>query len=178
MKQLAILLMLLVGFTASTIAATIDIGAEDVGYGIPDGFVIQGHGIDFNDSYVYIWVQAEGDCRWESRQECSSDSNGQVHCRTYQERVCSQANTTYRLPASVVVDKDAKRAYFTKEDGTRLAFGKIKTFLWNQWISLFDGAEALVNYQGAKLRLDTDLLGDSLHRLQFLELYGANPEAD
>lgn len=159
-------------------AAPIDLAAEDIGYGIPPGFVILGHGLDFTDDYVYIWAQAEGNCRWESHQECFTSANGQVVCRTIRERVCDHAATNYRLPESVTVDEDAAKAYYTAPDGTRLAFGKIKGFLWSKWIVPFEGAQALVNYQGAKLRLDPEVLGQSLDRDQFLELYGMDPAAD
>lgn len=179
MNRFAIMASLAALVAAAPLAAEVlTIPGEHVGYGIPSGFVIQNAGMDFNDEYTYIWVDAEGNCRWDTRTECWTGNNGQVHCRTIREWKCDRAATYYRMPPSFTVDEDAKRADFTAEGATPLAYGKVKSFLWSKWIGLLEGAELLVNYDGAAVKLDTEVLATSLKKAQFEELYSTTPDAD
>jgi hypothetical protein len=174
MKQLlslACAAALALTLTSTATAETVTIPGVRVGFPTPPGWQLVDAGVSFNDDYVYIWVDAEGNCRWEHRQECWTGSDGRVHCRTEREYKCDRDSTYYKLPPSVSVNEEAKRANFAADDGSSVPFGKIKRFLWSKWISLFDGASLDVTYEGASLLLDPEALGTSDRQARFMDLY-------
>ena len=170
-RIVALAALLAAAAMAPATAEVITIEGELAGYPTPPSFVIRAAGVDFDDESTYIWVDSEGNCRWEHRQVCYPTQNGQVVCRTEREWKCDTDTAFYRLPESCTVDTDAKRAYYTSEDGQTTAYGKVKSFLWSKWIALFDGADLDVGYDGASLVVDTEALQGGLQKDQFQELY-------
>lgn len=141
------------------------------GFPTPPSWRLTAAGVSFDSESAYVWVDAEGNCRMEHRQECYPGHNGQIICRTISEWKCDRDTAFYRLPDSVSVDTDAKRCYYTAADGSALTIGKVKSFLWSKWIKLFDGADLSVTHDSAALTLDPDALADSLRADQFEQLY-------
>lgn len=174
------LLLAALAFAAAVTPATaevVEIPGVVAGFPIPPHFVLKAAGVNFDRKSAYIWVDAEGNCRWDYKQVCWTDKNGQTHCRTEREWVCQEASSYYRLPTDkVTVDKGAKRAFYHAPGAAPLAFGKVKSFLWTKWIQLFDGAGLDVGYDAASLRLDTDALQGGVEKDQFRELYDGQVE--
>lgn len=141
------------------------------GYPLPPGFQIRADGVTHDKGNVYIWVDGEGNCRYEYKQECYPGQNGQMICHMVPVWTCDRATAWYKLPGFVTVDEGAKRAYAEVGPGAKLTIGETKQFLWNKWIKLFDGADTQVSYQGAALVLDSAKLQGSLRRANFVEIY-------
>jgi len=173
MRKIALAVWIVMGlFAPATVAETLVVPGELDGFANPPFWRLVAAGVDFDDEGVYIWVDAEGNCRTEWRQECHTNSQGQVVCRRVPEYKCDRDTAYYSLPETCTVDTDAKRAYYAAESGT-LAFGKGKRFLWNTWISLFEGADLQVTHDSANLVLDTDQLTTDAVKENFRDLHEA-----
>ncbi len=171
-RKLASMALLSLGLLVGGLRAeTVVVPGEREGFPTPPAFRLIATGVSYNDDFAYVWVEAEGNCRWEWKQECHVGANGQVICRPVSEWKCDRDMAYYRLPATVKVDAAKKRAYFVAEGANPLAFGKTKSFLWSKWIELFQGAKLSVTHQTADLVLDTEKLGTGAREANFLDLY-------
>ena len=171
MRGLAQSILLVTLLAAGLRAEVYTVPGTLAGYPIPPGFHLIADGVTHDKGNVYIWVDAEGNCHYEYKQECYAGPNGQVICHQVPVWKCDRATAWYKLPPFVTVNEEAKRAYAEVAPGAKLTIGETKQFLWSKWIKLFDGAGTQVSYQGAALVLDSAKLQSSLRQANFIELY-------
>lgn len=174
MRKIASMLLVALALVASAATAeNLVVPAERQGFPSPPSWQLKAAGVDFDSDGVFIWVDSEGNCRYEYRQECYTRPDGSVVCRQVPEWKCDRDTAYYALPATCTVNEDAKRAYYTPEGGEAITFGKVKSFLWSKWIGLFEGASLDVTHDSAALVLDPEQLATDGVQENFRELHQA-----
>jgi|GEM_PF-788232 len=96
----------------------------------------------------YLRIDTRGNCRYEWKQECQTDANGNTHCQQVPEWVCDYRASLFSLPSQVkVVGKEVR--YQSEDKDLRL--GKMKNFLWWKWVKLDEYVDIYSNIETAKL---------------------------
>ena len=140
----SLLLLVVMGFNY---ADDIVIEGTSTGYLNP-AWDLVGKDLVVKSEKPYLRIDTRGNCRYEWKQECHTDANGQTHCQQVPEWVCDYRASLFTLPEEIkVVGKEVKYQSAEKD----IALGTMKSFLWWKWVKLQEYVEITSNIQTAKL---------------------------
>lgn len=154
-------------------AQPIEVPGERVSPPLPAHWAIKGYQGSWEDGRFKLAVTAEGDCRYEYRQECQIVGNPprQV-CHWVPVWTCNQAVANYRMPDQFTMQD--KQVHFHGAGAPRHV-GKIKQFLFWKWIELDDDVRVAATHDTARLRIGVSGEGGRDPRALFARQNGVQP---